>query len=42
MMGVVLNENLGPEVRLTALDEVASLLLEHGIVIGDGDELLIT
>jgi hypothetical protein len=39
---VVLDEDLGPKLGLTALDEISSLLFEHGIVIGDGDELLIT
>jgi hypothetical protein len=39
---IVLNEDLGPKLGLTALDKVACLLLEHGIVIGYGDELLVT
>jgi hypothetical protein len=41
-VNVLLDKDLGPEVSLTALDEVASLLFEHGIVIGDDNELLVT
>lgn len=41
-MDVVSHKDLCPKLRLTALDEVTSLLLEHRVVVGDGDELVIT
>jgi len=41
-MDVIRNEDLSPEIRLTTLDEVASLLLEHRVVVGDSNELVIT
>ena len=41
-VNVVANKNLSPKVGLTALDEVSCLLFEHGIVIRDGNELLVT
>ena len=34
-------ENLGPQFELTAFDEVASLLLEHRVVVRDSDKLVI-
>ena len=40
-MDVVRNENHGPKLKLTAFDKVASLLLEHGIVVRDSDELFV-
>ena len=38
---VVSLEHLCPELKLAPLDEVPSLLLEHRVVIGDADELLV-
>jgi hypothetical protein len=32
---------LGPEIGLTTFDEVAGLLFEHRIVVGDSNELVI-
>ena len=40
-MYIVTNENLGPKVWLAALDEIMRLLLEHGIIVGNSDELII-
>ena len=40
-MNVIGLENLCPEFKLTALNKVPSLLLEHRVVIGDADELLV-
>jgi len=40
-MDIVMNENLGPKVRLTALDEIPGLLLEHGVVVGNRDKFII-
>lgn len=40
-MDVLRAENLGPEFEASSLDEVASLVLEHRVVIGDGDELIV-
>ena len=40
-MDVVASENLRPKLGLTTLDEVSSLLFEHGILVRDGNELLI-
>ncbi len=34
-VNVVRGKHLRPEVELTSLDEVASLVLEHGVVVGD-------
>jgi hypothetical protein len=34
-------ENGSPELQLAPLDEIPCLLLEHGVVIGDGDELFV-
>lgn len=39
---VVRDEDLNPEIGLTTLDEVASLLFEHRVVVGDGNELVVT
>ena len=36
-----MDENLGPKVRFTALDKIPSLLLEHGVIIGDSDKFVI-
>ena len=40
-MDVVSLQHLRPKLELAPLDEVASLLLEHRVVIGDGDELIV-
>ena len=40
-MDIIGNKNLRPELELTTLDEVTGLLLEHGVLIGDRDELFI-
>ena len=40
-MDIVRNKDLSPEIRLTTFDEVASLLFEHRIVVGDNNELVI-
>ena len=40
-VSVVGTKDLSPEVELTTADEVASLLLEHRVLVGDLDELLI-
>jgi len=41
-VNVVGHEDLCPKLRLTALNKIASLLLEHRILIGDSNELIIT
>ena len=41
-MNVVGYEDLCPKLRLTAFNEIASLLLEHRILVGNSDELIIT
>lgn len=41
-MHVVSDKNLGPKLRLTALDKITSLLLEHRVVVGDSDQLVVT
>ena len=40
-MDIISLEHLRPELELAPLDEVPSLLLEHRVVIGDADELLV-
>ena len=40
-MDVVRDEDLRPKLRLAALDEVTSLLLEHRVLIGDRNELFV-
>jgi hypothetical protein len=35
------HQNGGPELQLASLDEIPCLLLKHGIVIGDEDELFV-
>ena len=40
-MDIVMNENLGPQVWLTALDKISSLLLEHGVVVGNRDQFVV-
>jgi len=41
-MNIISNEDLSPEIRLTTLDEVASLLFEHRVVVGDSNKLVVT
>lgn len=41
-MDVIRCKNLGPKLRLATLHEIACLLLEHGVLIGDRDELFVT
>ena len=41
-MDVVGDEYLGPKLQLASLDEVTSLVLEHGVVVGDRNQLVIT
>jgi hypothetical protein len=38
---VVGDEYLGPKLESTSLDEVTSLVLEHGVVVGNRDQLVI-
>lgn len=40
-VNVVGNENLRPQLWLTSPDKVPCLLLEHGVFIGDRDQLVI-
>lgn len=40
-MGVIRHENLSPELRLAALDKVPCLLLEHRVLIGNRNELVV-
>ena len=39
---VVRLKNLAPKVRLTPLDEVSCLLLEHRVLVGDRNEFVVT
>ncbi len=41
-MNIVRNEDPRPEVELTTLNEVPSLLLEHGVVVRNCNEFLTT
>lgn len=41
LVNVLRVEDLGPEFEASSLDEVASLVLEHRVIVGDGNELLI-
>jgi len=41
-MDIVWLENLSPKIRLAPLDEIPRLLLEHGVLIGDRDEFVVT
>jgi len=36
------NKDLRPKFWLTVLDKVTSLLFEHGVIIGNGNELFVT
>lgn len=40
-MSIVRDENLGPKFGLTTLNQVASLLLEHRVLVGDSDEFIV-
>ncbi len=40
-MNVVADKNLGPQLWLTTLDEITSLLLEHRVLVGDSNELVV-
>lgn len=40
-MDIALDENLGPKVGLTTLDEVSRLLLEHRVIVRDGNKLVV-
>ena len=41
-MNAIGNQNLRPKIQLTTLDKVAGLMLEHAVLVGNGDEFLIT
>lgn len=41
-VNIVMDKNLCPELRLATFHKVPSLLLEHRIVVGDTNELIIT
>lgn len=38
---VVLHEDLRPEFRLTTFDKITGLLLEHRVVVGDRNKLVV-
>ena len=38
-MDVVLGKNVRPDLSISALDEVTRLGTEHGVLVGDADEL---
>ena len=40
-MHIVGNENDGPKLELTTFDDISRLLLEHGVIIRDRNELFI-
>lgn len=40
-MFIVLLKNVGPQGVLTTTNEVASLMLEHAVLIGDMDQLIV-
>ena len=40
-MAIARNEDLCPKFWLTVLDKVMSLLIEHGVIIGNGNELFV-
>ncbi len=40
-MNVIRNKYLSPEVKLTTLDKITSLLFEHRVLVGDSDKLFI-
>jgi len=39
---IVGHQDLGPQFGLATFDEITSLLLEHRVVIGDSNELVVT
>jgi len=39
---IIGNKNLGPKLRLATLHEITGLLLEHCVVVGDGDQFIVT
>jgi len=41
-MEVVGNKNLGPQLWLATFDKITRLLLEHRVVVGDSNELVVT
>ena len=41
-MNVLRRKHLSPEFGLATLDEVPSLLLEHRVLIGDSNKLIVT
>jgi len=40
-VNVVANEDLGPQLWLATFDEIAGLLLEHRVVVGDSNKLIV-
>jgi len=41
-VNVIVDKNLSPKLRLATFHKVPSLLLEHRVVVGDRDKLIIT
>lgn len=41
-MNVLRGENLRPKLGLATLDQVAGLLLEHRVLVRNGDQLIVT
>ena len=40
-VNIVVNKDLSPKLGLATLNEVPSLLLEHRVIIGDGNQLVV-
>ncbi len=40
-MGIILDEDLTPKIRLAAFNKIPSLLFEHGVVVGDSNKLIV-
>jgi hypothetical protein len=40
-VNIAANEGLGPQLRLATFNEITSLLLEHHVVIGDSNKLIV-
>jgi hypothetical protein len=40
-MDVFRDEDLGPKIQLTSLDEITGLMFEHRIIISDRDKLVV-
>jgi hypothetical protein len=40
-VNIAANEDLGSQLRLTTFNEIASLLLEHCVVIGDSNKFIV-